>query len=100
MFSSMLLLGGCGRVDYKYILSTWLHAVGHMERKRNSNSPNTLDNKISRKDIEKVVSGALSAALTKLQDFPDCSDRSTCSDIDDDFEEPKKKMPKRYACVC
>ena len=70
-----------------------------MERKRKSKSPNTLDNKISRKDIEKVVSGALSTALSKLQDFPDCSDRSTCSDIDDDFEEPKKKMPKRYGFV-
>ena len=73
-----------------------------MERKRKSKSPNTLDNKISRKDIEKVhvVSGALPTALSKLQDFPDCSDRSTCSDIDDDFEESKKKMPKRYAFVC
>ena len=81
------------------VISTWLHAVGHMERKRKSKSPNTLDNKISRKDIEKVVSGALSTALSKLQDFPDCSDRSTCSDIDDNFEEPKKKMPKRHGFV-
>ena len=27
-------------------LSTWLHAVGHMEGKRKSKSPNTLDNKL------------------------------------------------------
>ena len=53
---------------------------------------------ISRKDIEKVVSGALSTDLSKIsQNF---SGRSTCSDIDDDFEDPKTKMPERYACVC
>ena len=27
-------------------LSTWLHAVGHMERKRKSKLPNALDNKL------------------------------------------------------